>query len=403
MLDDRGELPTGTFEVAVYFADASVNLYQIRQWYEPLRRLAERHPVVVIARTAGTTCRLLDECPFPVAYARRAEDVERFVDEQNLKLVLYVNHHNRNFQMMRYSQVLHMFLNHGESEKIYMASNQVKSYDYTCVAGEAAVRRIADRLLNFDAARRLLPVGRPQVDVDWPAPELPGDDRTVVCYAPTWEGDRPSMSYTSLRSHGVDLVRALVATGRHRVIFKPHPRTGLYDRDARAASREIAAILRQANQRDPGAHHLTDLESTFGWHGRVADACICDISAVMFDWLATGKPLLATEPVAPEAVVDRTGPLGSLPILAAQDAPRIVERLAEAQLQSMGGAYTNLVRRHFGDTTPGAAMGRFLAACERVIAERDEETARLGIQVTLPRQVDLVREPGDRVPVHPQG
>ena len=40
--------------------------------------------------------------------------------------------------MMRYGRRWHVFINHGESDKMYMTTNQFKAYDYSLVAGDAA-------------------------------------------------------------------------------------------------------------------------------------------------------------------------------------------------------------------------------------------------------------------------
>ena len=65
---------------------------------------------------------------------------------------MYVNQSYLNFHAMRYPDMLHVFLSHGESEKTtYMASNQAKAYDFMFVAGEAAVQRYRKSLVNFDA------------------------------------------------------------------------------------------------------------------------------------------------------------------------------------------------------------------------------------------------------------
>ena len=86
----------GSVHIAVYFADTRVNLYQIRQWYAPLAELAKRHPVAIITRSPGATLTLLDEAPVPVVYRRRVVDIEEFVTEQELRLVLYVNQNQKN-------------------------------------------------------------------------------------------------------------------------------------------------------------------------------------------------------------------------------------------------------------------------------------------------------------------
>ena len=366
----------GSIEIAVYFADTRVNLYQIRQWYAPLAELAREHPVAIISRSPGTMMTLLDEAPVPAVYLRRVTDLERFVAEQPLRLVLYVNQNTKNFQMFRYGRMWHVFVNHGESDKMYMTTNQYKAYDYAFVAGQAAKDRLARKLWNYDLDRRVLEIGRPQADHF--AGQLPftPDDRTVVLYAPTWEGDRPAAAYGSIASHGERLVDALLATGRHRVIYRPHPRSGVVDRGYRAAHERIVAALAQANAADPSAHHLYDAGSSLGWQLVAADVAITDISAMVYDRLATGKPLIVARPASAAAEIDESGYLSACEWLSAEQADQIVP-LVDHVLTSPEAhdALTAWVTRYFGDTTPGAATARFHAAVESLIDEWERAAA----------------------------
>ena len=366
----------GSIEIAVYFADTRVNLYQIRQWYAPLAELAREHPVAIISRSPGTMMTLLDESPVPAVYLRRVTDLERFVAEQPLRLVFYVNQNTKNFQMFRYGRMWHVFVNHGESDKMYMTTNQYKAYDYAFVAGQAAKDRLARKLWNYDLDRRVLEIGRPQADHF--AGELPftPDDRTVVLYAPTWEGDRPAAAYGSIASHGERLVDALLATGRHRVIYRPHPRSGVVDRGYRAAHQRIVAALAQANAADPAAHHLYDSGSSLGWQLVAADVAITDISAMIYDRLATGKPLIVARPASADAEIDESGYLSACEWLSAEQADQIVP-LVDHVLTSTEAhdALTAWVTRYFGDTTPGAATARFLAAVETLFDEWERAAA----------------------------
>src|SRR5690606_36683727 len=127
----------GSVRIAVYFADAKVNLYQLRQWYAPLATLSRRHPIAVLPRSPNSTLALLDEAPLPVVYCRKVTDLEQFVAEQELRIVFYVNQNTKNFQMFRYGRMWHVFINHGVSDKMYLTSNQYKAYDYAFVAGQA--------------------------------------------------------------------------------------------------------------------------------------------------------------------------------------------------------------------------------------------------------------------------
>ena len=55
------------------------------------------------------------------------------------------------------------------------------------------------------------------------APRLgPATPGLRVWYAPTWEGDRPSIAYGSLASHGVAIIEALLADPSIRIIYRPH-------------------------------------------------------------------------------------------------------------------------------------------------------------------------------------
>src|SRR5690606_34650077 len=200
-------------------------------------------------------CWLLAKSPVPVHHLVKVADLAQFVTSQPMRVFAYVNQNSRNFTAMRFTAPAHVFLNHGESDKAFMASNQVKAYDAVLVAGPAAVRRIHAAVHDAERAR-LVVVGRPQVAVHHARPALPAGARTVVLYAPTWEGDRPSNAYSSVASHGEQIVASLLATGRHRVIYRPHPRTGAQSKPHGAAHRRITKLVAAANRADPTARHL---------------------------------------------------------------------------------------------------------------------------------------------------
>ncbi|PJJ62348.1 CDP-glycerol:poly(glycerophosphate) glycerophosphotransferase [Compostimonas suwonensis] len=369
-LAGRSPFRPHTFRIGIYFADDDVNMYQIRQWYKPLAELAKTWPVVILSRNATAANVLLDESPVPVAYVRKVVDLETFIAEQDLHLVLYVNQNTRNFQMMRYGRRWHVFINHGESDKMYMTTNQFKAYDYAFVAGDAAVERLGRVLWDYDFDKRAIRIGRPQADHYSGALPYTPDDRGVVLYAPTWEGDRAAAAYGSIATHGVALVRDLLASGAYRVIYRPHPRSGVVDGAYAAADREIVALLAAANASDPSAQHVHDTGAELGWQLQAADVAIVDISAMVYDRLAAGKPLLITRPVNPQAQIDSHGYLSDCEWLDAADAPRIVRRIDALSHDPQSAArLAHWVAHYFGDTTPGAATARFHSAVEHLLEE----------------------------------
>ncbi|WP_109210760.1 MULTISPECIES: CDP-glycerol glycerophosphotransferase family protein [Microbacterium] len=373
----RPQHPPFHYRVAVYFADGAVNMYQMRQWYKPLAGLAKTWPVVVLSRAATGAEALLADGALPVAFVPTVRDLERFIAKQDIRVVLYVNQNTRNFQMFRYGRRWHVFINHGESDKMYMTTNQYKAYDYAMIAGAAARERLSRVLWDYDIDRRTLEIGRPQADhYSGTLPYTP-DDRTVVLYAPTWEGDRPSAHYGSIATHGEALVTALLASGRHRVIYRPHPRSGVVDPEYGAANKRIIAALAAANAADRSAQHVYDHGPDLGWQLAAADVAVVDISAMVYDRLAADKPLFITRPVDPAAAIDTHGYLSACEWLDAAAAPDIV-----AQTERVLGdpeAVARLERwvtHYFGDTAPGAATARFHGAVQRLMEDWDRWYAR---------------------------
>jgi len=368
----RGPLRQHHFRVGVYFADSDVNIYQMRQWYAPLRELSKTHPVLVIARNPAGAKLLMEESGLDVAFTQKVTQIEQLLEEQPLEVILYVNQNTRNFQMMRYSNRWHVFINHGESDKMYMVSNQYKAYDFAFIAGDAARERLSRVLWDYDLDSRTFSIGRPQNDHLAGEPPFQPDDRTVVLYAPTWEGDRPAASYGSVASHGETLVAQLLATGRHRVVYRPHPRSGVVDAAFGESNERIIAMIEAANRADASAHHVYDTSPALGWQLSLPDVAICDISAMVYDRLATGKPLMVTRPVAEQAEVDEGGYLSVCEWLDADETVNIAEVLdrviADEGARERLGTWST---HYFGDTSQGAPTGRFHEAIEQLLTRAE--------------------------------
>ena len=352
--------------VVVFFPEPPRNAYQLEQWLRPLEELDRRQGVTLITQDSRTTAMLRAATPLTVHCVARTATLDGLVARGRLALALYVSHHPRNFQLLRYPSLAHVYLGHGESDKAVSASNQVKAYDCTFVAGQAAVDRIADELIWFDLAK-LVRIGRPLAH---PAERhRPEGQRASVLYAPTWEGGQPSMAYCSVPTHGEALVRSLVGAGL-RVVYRPHPRTGANRRDVAVAAAALRRLFDEPAVRatgsvlDPG-RSLTEAFAD-------ADLLITDISSVAVEWLPTGRPLVVTTPSEPGAVVAPSPLLDAVPRLdraAAGSAAALVRRCLDEDPERT--ARTALVDHYLGGYDAGAALRRFLDACEDVLTARD--------------------------------
>ncbi|QDP96563.1 hypothetical protein FOE78_12180 [Microlunatus elymi] len=359
------------FDVLLHFPDQPVNLYQVRQWYGPLEQLSRQRSTAILCYEPETAEIIRTETSLPVLLIRGSADFGHVRDVHRPKVILYPNQNYTNFGILGLNTCQHAFICHGESDKIYMASNWMKVFNYDLVAGQAAKDRLSRRLFGYDVEARTIEIGRPQIDVEYSSPFFLDKSRTTILYAPTWEGGRTSMRYGSVASHGVALTEAILADRNYRLIYRPHPRTGIVLSEQRVADERIRGLISAANATDASAGHLVD-DSPFGWQLSVADLMITDISAVAYDWLTTAKPLIVTQPEETSAVVDPTSFIADLELVPSGDAGRIVSIVQRAltdpaQLEQM----QRWCSYYYGDTSPGASMARFIDAVERMIAERD--------------------------------
>ncbi|KAA1399976.1 CDP-glycerol glycerophosphotransferase family protein [Aeromicrobium ginsengisoli] len=346
-----------TQQVMLYFPTPQDSLYQLRPWYHALKALDEVHPIVCVFKDSRTAKVVRAETGLDCVTLARYGQLDEILSLSDVKLALYVNHDPINFESLRFTSLVHVYLGHGDSDKGVSVSNQVKAYDWCFLAGQAALDRTASAVMLYDAAAHSILIGQPQLDGAAVVTGTPSPDgRQTVLYAPTWEASQPSVSYGSLETHGEALLRAL--SGTYRVVYRPHPLNGVI-RPSYAAADAVVRSLADRVDTD------VTLEQSFA----DSDLLITDVSAVTLNWLPTGKPLLVTQPLVsypPSRLMD------VVPQLAATDdfASVVAEHLSADPTKADREA---LVAHYLGDPTPGVATARFIAACEDVMAIRDRE------------------------------
>ena len=282
--------------ILAYFADDPTRAYQLGQWLPVLEVLNERHPVGIVAREADSALVLGAATSLPVFTAESLQELTALYDDLDAKVVLYCNNSVLNFQSLINGRMLHVHINHGESDKQSMASNNAKAYDRVFVAGEAAVQRHAAGLLEFDL-NRLVRIGRPQLDLH-PAPLLAPSSRRTVLYAPTWEGDADYNDYTSVDTIGREIVRAILAIPDVRIVYKPHPKVVTSRTPGvRDAHQDILTMVGAAARSHPEAGHQSVTDGDILALMPDCDAMVTDVSSVGLDWLylRTDKPLFITD------------------------------------------------------------------------------------------------------------
>ncbi|WP_405520687.1 hypothetical protein [Streptomyces canus] len=233
-------------EVALYFSFAAVSrdfMYQVNMWIETLEQL-DRRPVIVLRERASF--RFLGRTRIPVVCVPKADDLAE-LELSGVRVVLYPGNAGKNVHMLRVAEAKHVFIGHGDSDKLASSNRVSKVYDEIWVAGRAGRDRYR-RVRHAISDDAIVEVGRPQLAPIRPHAEHIEGPVPVVLYAPTWEGWSDDDCHTSLIPMGVLLIERLLAENV-RIIYKPHPLTGKRSPEAAAADRAIRGLLRADDEK----------------------------------------------------------------------------------------------------------------------------------------------------------
>lgn len=237
-----GWLRTYAPTVALYFSGSRESAYQVNMWLETMEQLEER-PLVILRERAMLG--QLATTTVPVLCVPSAVDLMN-MDLSTLRVGLYPANVGKNLHLLRVPTMKHVFIGHGDSDKIASINPYSKAYDEVWTAGRAG----RDRYALADVGVRdedIVEVGRPQLAPIRPAEELPAGRIPTILYAPTWEGWTDDPGNTSLIVAGEHIVRRLLESERPvRVLYKPHPFTGTRSPEAQAAHQRIVALLEAA-------------------------------------------------------------------------------------------------------------------------------------------------------------
>ncbi len=379
-----------TVPVVAYFAGDPSRTYQLIQWLEVLDALHLVHPVCLVLRDPASATVIESRTDLPVHVAETLPALTALYADLDPRVVLYCNNSSQNFDSLLDGRRLHVHINHGESDKQSMASNNAKAYDRVFVAGEAAVQRYVSGLLEFDASR-LVRIGRPQLDLSRTPLVEPSTRRTVL-YAPTWEGDADYNDYTSVHSMGESIVRAILDVPDVRLVYKPHPKvTTSRTPSVAAAHLEILRLLAAAAAEDPAAGHVAVVAGDILAVMPACDAMVTDVSSVGLDWLYlhTDRPIFLTDQHSDLEQLRQQIPISRCADVVDADAVDDLASLLGERLERDEHHFARMAMRHhyFDDLHVGESTARFLGAvselvtrCDQLLADLDhpDETASAG-------------------------
>jgi len=360
-------------DIALYFPDGPPKLYQLSQWLPVFEANTELRTLVIV-RQIDTYNSLRGRTTLRVVLVPRYEDLMSLLDRADFRAVVYVNNGWTNFQALSFQRAVHVHVNHGESDKICMVSNQAKAYDKVFVAGEAAVQRHQAAIAWFDSAH-LVRVGRPQLDLPVD-PALPESPRTTITYAPTWEGEDDANNYSSVDRYGPAIIEAMLAQPHARVVYKPHPRVAdSSDPGIRNGHHAIVAAIESAAKAEPTAGHTMLLDADMLGVIRSTDVLIADISSVTLDflYLRADAPILLTDRRTNRAGLTIESPLAEASyIIDGATIPDLSTELERIITDDDKAAERHRMRTYyFDDLAPGESTRRFWRQLQEAMNEHD--------------------------------
>ncbi|MET8947748.1 hypothetical protein ABZX30_30465 [Streptomyces sp. NPDC004542] len=229
-------------ETVLYFSGSKDSAYQVNMWLETMEQLDTRPMVILRERVILNN---LAPTTVPVVCVPGGVHLMN-MDLSTVRVALYAANVGKNIHLLRVPTMKHVFIGHGDSDKLASVNPFSKVYDEVWTAGRAGRDRyaIADVGVRDDD---IVEVGRPQLAPIRPWQGVPESRIPTVLYAPTWEGWDGNPGNTSLVLAGENIVKRLVkADPPVRVLYKPHPFTGTVSKEAGAAHVRITALVEKA-------------------------------------------------------------------------------------------------------------------------------------------------------------
>ena len=278
-------------KIALYFYGGMAEVYQLEQWIEPLNALHNRENIHIIVRSKAVFKYLYPKLDMHITYIDTINDLLTFYEDSDFKVILYVNNGAKNFQSLIFHRAIHIHLNHGESEKSSMYSNQCKCYDYTFVVGDAAIDRYKRHMINIKAAT-YVKIGRPQYDHVSQIEKI--TDKPIILYAPTDESTHISMRYTSIEKFGLKIVDTILKDNNYYLVYRPHPSTGKNSKKVKEINEQIIKKI------EASEHASIEIDINALDLLSIVDLAIFDNSSLIIDFLNFDKPMFVTDMFIPK-------------------------------------------------------------------------------------------------------
>ncbi|EAI0177841.1 hypothetical protein JOT59_001447 [Campylobacter coli] len=159
----------------------------------------------------------------------------RSINVKDYEVVFYLFNAQSNCSIVACRDTKHIFVTHGESNKLASIKPIIRIYDYIICAGDMGVSRyLQNKIFNTQdiQTNRVIKMGDTFIGKS-PFKKANDNKNAYILYAPTWEGGIESEQYSSLSEdlHAFKIIQKYAReSGIKKIIIQPHPNTGHRDK-----------------------------------------------------------------------------------------------------------------------------------------------------------------------------
>ncbi len=157
------------------------------------------------------------------------------LDLSGYKVIFYLFNAQSNCRIVNFRDAKHIFVTHGESNKLASIKPIIRIYDYIVCAGDAGIHRYIENgiFTHYDAqTNRIIKLGDTFIGKSR-YKKAEDKKNSYLLYAPTWEGGIVSESYSSLSAdlNSFKIIKEFAkANDIENIVIQAHPNTGHRDK-----------------------------------------------------------------------------------------------------------------------------------------------------------------------------
>ena len=247
---------------------------------------------IIITRFIEAYDSIINEYPESnVVFAKDKKDIDSlFFAFPAIKACFYPSNTGNNSHLLYQTNIKHIFIGHGDSDKSASAHKFFRVYDENWVAGNAHIDRFKNAGFELNGLEQVK-VGRPSLykvikSVNNDKWQLKCDGSYNILYLPTWEGILQEQNYSSLEIIEKN-INILPDDHNLSISIKLHPLTGQREKNFT----DLERLLSENNNCD-----IIPKSETLNKYIESSNIFICDISAVVSECLAANAPIFLYMP-----------------------------------------------------------------------------------------------------------